>query len=264
MTSTDEGEEVEIGTGAKGKQGELIVLGELLRRKYQVYTPMVDSGIDCLVDIGEGNYKEIQIKYRENEPIFQARRFKPRDNFYFVCYLKTLHGDDFWIVPSKIFEQRAHPTKVRNHDYLQLRIGREGSEAYASFREYRQNFDVLLTGASKEIRKLVEQASKRVEGPHLKQPDYEREVLELLADETAPLPALVIIKELEQRMQARFSRADLAPTKGTKGKSNRKRWEVTARFALYQGLKRKGLIAAEGKNKWVISPKGRALIGKSS
>ncbi len=92
MISMEAGEDLEIGTDTKGKQGELIVLGELLRRGYKVYTPMVDSGIDCLVDVGEGNYKEIQIKYRENEPIFQARRFKPRDNFYFVCYLKTLHG----------------------------------------------------------------------------------------------------------------------------------------------------------------------------
>jgi hypothetical protein len=57
-------------------------------------------------------------------------------------------------------------------------------------------------------------------------------------------------------MQSRFSKADLEPTKGTKGKSNRKRWEVTARFAIYQGLKRKGLIVTVGKNMRISHPKG--------
>ncbi len=42
----------DIGTLAKGKQGELIVIGKLLERGLKVYLPMVNSGIDCLVDIG--------------------------------------------------------------------------------------------------------------------------------------------------------------------------------------------------------------------
>ncbi len=79
-------EELEIGSGVKGKQAELIVFGKLLERGYKVYTPMVDIGIDCLVDVGGGNYKEIQIKSREDSPVFTARKFKPRDNFYFVCF----------------------------------------------------------------------------------------------------------------------------------------------------------------------------------
>jgi len=74
--------------------------------------------------VGEGNYKEIQIKYRENEPIFQARDFKkPRDNFYVICFLRGKHGDDFWIVPSALFKQLAKPSKTGNREYLQLRIG---------------------------------------------------------------------------------------------------------------------------------------------
>ena len=51
-------EEDDIGSAAKGKQGEPIVLGKLLKRGFKVYTPMVDVGTDGLIDVGEGNYKE--------------------------------------------------------------------------------------------------------------------------------------------------------------------------------------------------------------
>ncbi len=64
-------------------------------------------------------------------------------------------------------------------------------------------------------------------------------------------------------MNSRFSDADLEPTKGTKGKSNRSRWEVTARFAIYQGLKKRGLIETRRKkNEWYITPKGREALVK--
>src|SRR5437660_1071792 len=56
--------------------------------------------------------------------------------------------------------------------------------------------------------------------------------------------------------------ADLEPTGGTKGKRNTPRWKATARFAIYVGLKKKGLISAVSKNQWVITAKGRELISK--
>jgi len=61
-------------------------------------------------------------------------------------------------------------------------------------------------------------------------------------------------------MRGRFSTADLEPTGGTKGKSNTPRWEATARFALYVGLKKKGLINAVSKNQWVITANGRKFV----
>jgi hypothetical protein len=47
--------------GMKGEFEELGIVGELLTRSYNVLTPMVDLGIDCLVDMGNGKYKEIQV-----------------------------------------------------------------------------------------------------------------------------------------------------------------------------------------------------------
>lgn len=246
--------EDEADTGAKGKQGELLVIGELLQRGYQVYLPMVDQGIDCLVDIGGGNYKEIQIKYREDESIFNARKFVPRDSFYIACYLNSRHGREIWIIPSKVFQAKGKVVQVRGRDYIQLRIGKEGSPSYNELAEYK-NFGVLLQGASKEVRKFVSQVSKRVEGPHFKQPEFEKEVLSILSSASRPMSTKEIVSKIEERLGSRFSKADLAML--TRG---RVRWEGTARFAIYQGLKKKGLITAPSKNQWVITQKGREVV----
>jgi len=117
-----------------------------------------------------------------------------------------------------------------------------------------------MSQTSTELQKPIQRTSKKVEGPHFKQQDYEREVLTLLSEMTEPMPARAIIQELQRRVKNRFSEADLQATEGTKGKSNLPRWEATARFAIYQGLKKKGLITALSKNQWVIAPKGRAFL----
>jgi hypothetical protein len=95
----------ELGTGAKGKRGELTVIGELLRYGLHVFLPIVDRGVDCVVDIGGGNYREVQIKYRENKATFTARFTRPRDNFLIVCWLNDHGRDDFWTIPSKVFHK---------------------------------------------------------------------------------------------------------------------------------------------------------------
>lgn len=122
-------------------------------------------------------------------------------------------------------------------------------------RLYRDYFDQLLEGATEEVKKIVHQASKRIEEPHLKQPDYEREILLLLSNKPAPMTTRDIIAELEGRMKRRFSRADQETTGGGKP-----RWEMTARFGIYQGLKKRGAIVAKSKNQWIITDKGRAEL----
>jgi len=248
----------DMETGAKGKHGELMVISELLKRNYRVYTPVVDSGIDCLVDVGGGSYKEIQIKYREDRPVFVARKFKPRGNFFLICYLNTRRGNDLWVVPSEIFASVGKPVKVRKRDYVQIVIGKEGSESYELMRQYRSNFNLLLTGATKEVRKAVKKAVRRIEGEHFKQPEFERKILQMLAIEANPLQSKEIIRRLELELEGNFSEADLEP-----GKDGRLRWEKTARFAIYQGLKTKGFIEAKSKNQWVITPKGMTDLQRS-
>jgi hypothetical protein len=262
MNGPEEGEELDIGTSAQGKRWEFFTFGKLLEKGYSVFIPAVDNeGIDCLVDVGHGRYKEIQVK-SSARGIFIVRNFEPRDSYYIVCVRASPHSqqpEEVWVVPSKLFGKLGHSTKDGG---VQLSVGKPLSENYETLREHRDNFDRLLKGASEEVKRVVYQATKKVEGPHLKQPDYEKEALEILAeDKSPPMTTWVLVHELERRLKDRFSKADLEPTSGTKGKSNRKRWEVTARFAIYQGLKKKGLIDPEGDG-WVISPKGRALIGK--
>jgi hypothetical protein len=55
-------------------------------------------------------YKEIQVKYREDQPTFTVRKLKPRDGFYVVCHLRTRRGDDFWIIPSRVFAKEGTRT----------------------------------------------------------------------------------------------------------------------------------------------------------
>lgn len=55
-----------------------------MARDFKVYLPQVDTGIDCVDDVGDANYREVQIKYREKTPIVSSREFRPRDNF--VCW----------------------------------------------------------------------------------------------------------------------------------------------------------------------------------
>lgn len=45
----------------KGKISELLVISELLNKGFEVYTPVVDTGIDCIVK-SSTEYFELQIK----------------------------------------------------------------------------------------------------------------------------------------------------------------------------------------------------------
>src|SRR2546425_12651003 len=106
--------------------GELTVLGELLKRGFQVYQPMVDTGIDCLVDVGDGNYKEIQIKSREDDATFTARKFKSRNRLFMICSVASKRGDFLWVFPSAVFHENATLSKdKRGKENFQLRIGFE-------------------------------------------------------------------------------------------------------------------------------------------
>jgi hypothetical protein len=245
----------DVGSAAKGKQGELIAIGKLLLKGHKVYLPVVDTGVDFLVDVGSGNYKEVQAKYREGEPTFTARDFEPRDSFYVICYFHGKHDDDFWIVPSKVFKQLGRPSKIGKRNYIQLSIGKEGSHNYNSLAMYHGNWGVLLSGASAEVRKAVERAekvSKRVEGEHFKQPDFERYILNMLsAYPSIPTKTVAIMDYLKADLEDKFSKWDLEI-----GKSGEPRWQKTVAYTLYQRMKPNGLIRLVSKGEWQLTEKG--------
>lgn len=77
-------------TQTTGKEGEFKVIGELLRRGFDIYLPVVDTGIDCIVKT-KSDFKEIQIKTRakvsgRGRLHFSVKEFSPRPNFYIICY----------------------------------------------------------------------------------------------------------------------------------------------------------------------------------
>jgi hypothetical protein len=255
MAEVEDSEELE--SSVKGKQAELIVIGKLLEKGFTVYTPLIDVGVDCLVDVGGGNYKEIQVKYREDNPVFLARKFAPRENFYIICYLRTMRGEDLWVLPSEVFHDMGAPAKTGNREYIRLSTGKAGSDSYEELRKYRDNFEILLKGATPEVKRAVQQATKRIEGTHLTSNDYKRETLLILSKAQGPLKAKEIVDKFYEAMSSRFSQADRKILKG-----GRQRWDETLRYVIYGFLKRGGYIKDTGKNQFVITDKGRQLLSK--
>jgi hypothetical protein len=249
-------DEGDLGSVTKGKQGEFVIIGKILLKGHKVYLPVVDTGIDFLVDVGKGHYKEIQVKSRDGNPTFSVRNFKPRENFIIVCYLRGKNEDDFWIIPSKIFKQIGNLTKLSNRETIRLNIGREGSPIYNKLAQYHGNWGILLSGATSEVRKEVESTSRRVEiGDHLTKSELEEEILVSLALGVPAGKTVQTTKEilgnLEERFKNKFDLADLAVTGGDKVP----RWRKNAGFALY-GMKPKGWVKSVGPGKWTITRKG--------
>jgi hypothetical protein len=199
--------EVEEESTVRGKRGELAVIGKLLEWQFKIYTPLIDEGIDCLVDAGQGRYKEIQIKYSESSAVFRARTFTPRPTFFLICYLNTMRDQELWVIPSKLFKEMGTGIKIQRRDYVVLRVGKPGSPNYEKLRFYRTNINQLLQGATPEIRKAVEQA-KRVEGSHIKTDEYRSLILSILADQEeigSPLRAKEIVERFRMVAKTRFS-----------------------------------------------------------
>ena len=55
-------------TQTTGKEGELRVIGELLKRGFQVYTPLVDiGGIDCIIQTDKVYKEGLVSGYRKSD-----------------------------------------------------------------------------------------------------------------------------------------------------------------------------------------------------
>ncbi len=143
-------------TQATGKQGELKVIGELLRKGFDIYLPLVDIGIDCIIKTGI-DYREIQIKTREfaKKVLFDVKEFKPRNNFFIICYY-IKEPDTFWIIPSNIFKNNA--IFIKKYKRFRLVLGEEDSKMRRKLHIYRNNFFQLKEGteeAAIELKKTV-------------------------------------------------------------------------------------------------------------
>ena len=91
----------------KGKAGELLVANELLRRGFDVFLPLVDTGIDiiCLVE-----KKPIMIQVKESRAYPDGRYWLKMseksflkniaDNMFYVFVLKAENTVNYLILPS--------------------------------------------------------------------------------------------------------------------------------------------------------------------
>ena len=120
-----------ISTRHKGTRGELLVFSELLRRGAELYTPLVDMGIDAVVRGESDTYVELQVKSTEAPD--QDRYFnfywEPKENRFFICVSLKDNPPSIWVIPWHEFDrlaQRRHtpsgyrwdlglPQKKRGH-----------------------------------------------------------------------------------------------------------------------------------------------------
>jgi predicted type IV restriction endonuclease len=78
-------------------------------------------------------------------------------------------------------------------------------------------------------------------------------ILEILANSGKPLTRKEIVEQVREHVK--LTEKDLEPVK-----SGLPRWEANVRWVL-TGLAKGGLVESQGKNKWIITEKGRAFLG---
>ena len=153
-------------TQTTGKEGEFKVIGELLKRGFDVYLPVVDTGIDCIIKTKSG-FKEIQIKTRSkvsggNSRLhFTVKEFTPRPNFYIVCYY-THEPNTFWIIPSRVFKENSNYLKKAKRFCLVL--GEEDSRMRKKLQPYRNSFFRLKENSENEKTRISRRKKRKISG----------------------------------------------------------------------------------------------------
>ena len=98
----------------KGKHGELFVFGELLQRGAELYTPLVDVGVDAVVRGQDGTYVELQVKATQAQD--QDRYFNfywdPQPGRFFICVSLKDTSPSVWVLPWDVFNRHAQKQKV--------------------------------------------------------------------------------------------------------------------------------------------------------
>jgi len=104
-----------IGSSVKGKIGENIIIGEFLKWGFEVYLPVVDRGIDCVIRGSSGKFYTIQIKTRATEGkgrnYFYVHNFQPSTDFFIVLY--SALTDETYVLPSEVFEKHSSEAYAR-------------------------------------------------------------------------------------------------------------------------------------------------------
>lgn len=234
-----------LPSNVKGIRGAMEVYGRLLEAGLEVYVPVMYIRHDAVVKTPAGGHIDIEIKSRAagETGFVVGKNMRPRPDFFFILHYEGT--DESWVLPSDV--ARKHVAGSGDRIIL-------GDAMKQSLHPYKNAYYMIVGAGSKNSRMLA-QSTGRVSRKHLKQADYEKEVLKILAESGVPMSSKEIIAAIFKRLGPRFSPADQEPLS-----RGRLRWEGTARFAIYQGLKPRGLIEAKAKNQWTLSTKGRESI----
>ena len=110
-TGTNEKAMIKLGTTEKGKLGELYVFSKLIEMGAMPFLPIADiRGVDAVVRRKDGTCVEIQIKTTwppDQAGYFNIRNLQPRDGLFIVCLIMGEELPEAWIIPSKVFTERA-------------------------------------------------------------------------------------------------------------------------------------------------------------
>jgi len=98
-----------------GKIGENVIIGEFLKRDLEVYLPVVDRGIDCVIKGSSGRFYAVQIKTlateRRGGNYFYVNNFQPRSDFFIVLHMTQT--DETYVLPSEVYEKHSREAYAR-------------------------------------------------------------------------------------------------------------------------------------------------------
>ena len=108
---------MEITSGQKGKRAEYYVFGELIKRGFDVYLPVLDTGVDAIIrSKGGGAYVELQVKSTEAEDqagYFNIYDITPSTSLFIICVdmseakLSKYRQPEVWVLPSGVYRQHC-------------------------------------------------------------------------------------------------------------------------------------------------------------
>jgi hypothetical protein len=100
-----------MSTTQQGKQAELLVFSELLRRETDVYIPLVDQGVDAIILKKDRTTLKIQVKSTKkkfSEKCFDVKNLNPLEkDFFIICVFlpesKSKKAHEYWIIRADEF-----------------------------------------------------------------------------------------------------------------------------------------------------------------
>ncbi len=185
-------------TVMQGKQVELIVLGELMRRGAIPYTPWADvEGVDAVVSVNSERLLRIQIKARgfnigtAPQRLFKVNKLEISKDFFIVCVeAKGRVLGDAWVLPSKVFD--AYATRESN--------GVRGLNLDSGKRKYGLPLYDILCGFRNRWELITEYDSFK---DLLDNPEDLEDVLTMKEAMEAPEEEIMTLDEYEQLRRAR-------------------------------------------------------------